>query len=847
MLLTDKEYVDIAKLIPENYPCYAHRDGERRETLTEHTMLCRKYFEKLSEAKNFDRLLENFIGQLASEISEEGRKLIYEMFCNVVIFHDMGKLNPNFQTHQMENSVPVNVTPYGNMGKNHSFLSSVFYLNYYAQKINQNKEEKKILRPFLFINAYVISKHHGALGDFREEYLDKFEDGKTDSDIVETLLKHQGEIYTGEIVLSSKKVKSMSHDCERYMEKLTTAQAVSFYTYERFLYSVLVTCDYYATSEFMQEIVMEEFGNAHDMDSFYKAFEDTDINRSIRKYEKEQYPAGDEELMEVSDINILRNEIFLDSEREFKKHKEERIYYLEAPTGSGKSNMAFHLSLKMTGSGTGLNKIFYVYPFNTLVEQNRKSLEKVFKGKEEIWRQITVVNSVNSMKIDEEREDAYYGKQLLDRQFLNYPVILTTHVSLFDTMFGSGRESAFGFCQLANSVIVLDEIQSYKNTIWAEIITFLKQYALLLNMKVIIMSATLPNLDTLMEEKTPACFLVSNREKYFSHPEFKNRVKLHYDLLEGTQEKEQLYAHISARSEKKKKIVVEFIRKDSAYECYHYFMEEQLSCPVVLMTGDDNLAERERILNLIQSDEVKEKGMLLIATQVIEAGVDIDMDIGYKNISKLDSEEQFLGRVNRSCKKEGDVYFFRCDDPVKIYRDNIQCTKEFSLVQDEMKKFLLEKDFGAYYQIILGEIKRKYNNTMGAENLKCFFTEDVNLLKGNEIAERMKLIEEKNWSMQVFLAYDITDQEGRHLNGSEIWNQYKELLEDSDMNYSKKRILLYEIRTKMNYFIYEIQKTNTFCYDEQIGDIYYIGDGGQYFTDGKLDKEKFNTQIGIFI
>lgn len=74
------------------------------------------------------------------------------------------------------------------------------------------------------------------------------------------------------------------------------------------------------------------------------------------------------------------------------------------------------------------------------------------------------------------------------------------------------------------------------------------------------------------------------------------------------------------------------------------------------LSGDDSIAERKRIL-----DKVKKATdtIILVSTQVIEAGVDIDMDIGYKNISKLDSEEQFLGRINRSCKKEGIAYFLK--------------------------------------------------------------------------------------------------------------------------------------------------------------------------------------------
>ena len=74
----------------------------------------------------------------------------------------------------------------------------------------------------------------------------------------------------------------------------------------------------------------------------------------------------------------------------------------------------------------------------------------------------------------------------------------------------------------------------------------------------------------------------------------------------------------------------------------------QIKC----LTGDDSLYEREKVLKPIMENSLM--GVILVATQVIEAGVDIDMDIGYKNISKLDSEEQFFGRINRSCNKKGE-------------------------------------------------------------------------------------------------------------------------------------------------------------------------------------------------
>lgn len=100
-------------------------------------------------------------------------------------------------------------------------------------------------------------------------------------------------------------------------------------------------------------------------------------------------------------------------------------------------------------------------------------------------------------------------------------MILSTHVSLFNTIFGESQQNLFGFYQLINSVIVLDEIQSYKNSIWTEIIYFLKSLANLFNMKIIIMSATLPNLDRLSQGQSEAIFLLKNSNKFFKTDCFK--------------------------------------------------------------------------------------------------------------------------------------------------------------------------------------------------------------------------------------------------------------------------------------------------------------------------------------
>lgn len=555
--------------------------------------------------------------------------------------------------------------------------------------------------------------------------------------------------------------------------------------------------------------------------------------------------------------------MFLDAEKELSKNKNEDVFFLEAPTGSGKSNVSMNLSFKLFEDNDTLKKIFYVYPFNTLIEQNLNTLNAIFEANNEVLNKIAVINSISPIKMDKDKkkdsnnEDnyEYYAKALLNRQFLNYPVILTTHVSLFNSMFNASKESAFGFHQLANSVVVLDEIQSYKNIIWTEIILFLKGFAKILNMKIIIMSATLPNLNILTNSKENTVKLIKDRNKYFINSLFKDRVKISYELIEEDDTINTLFEHVINNNCENKKILIEFIKKKSAYNFYrdlkdYIDKDDNIKCAVELMTGDDNSIERQRILKSIKSGDVEKEGIILIATQVIEAGVDIDMDIGYKDISKLDSDEQFMGRINRSCKKDGVVYFFNLDKTDGIYKNDVRVNTELSLLDEHMRDILIKKNFDDYYLPVIKLIQEKYNNTFNDSNLEKFFKEDVGLLNFRAVEERMKLIEEDTWSMSIYLCRVIEKDEGNttiNIDGKEVWKNYKKLLTDNSMDYAKKQVELSEVKSKMNYFIYQINKNNDLLYNDKIGELYYIENGEKYFDDEKLNKEKFKKEVGLFI
>ncbi len=853
-----KEYIiPIEDIIVKPELFYAHCDrgnGKNPEILKEHVDRCYHYFEELWKHKNFKAIFENFQKELAPELSDEGIKLFYSLIVNVIIFHDYGKINPQFQSIKMKNTLKKWTAIDCLDGTKHSILSAAIYFDYFYEKIQESllsKDEKNMIHVFMLVNAYVISRHHGNLSRF-EEFLEEFQPNRQLADIFSCM--NQGvfaEVYHGPFCKKGLHAVNMPMQNKRKYDSFSEKQSLQLglYAYIRFLFSVLVSCDYYATSEYDNGIEMSAFGTIENTE-FATQYEQSERVKQIRRLNPESC------VDDKKDINILRNRMFYEAEQTLLKNKDTNIAFIEAPTGAGKSNLAMNCSLKLLDKN--INKIFYVYPFNTLVEQNYDTLEKIY-GQTDIFKSIAVINSITPIplngtrkfweNLDKEENEKFYQKALLDRQFLNYPFILTTHVNLFQIMFGCEREAAISFYQLAGSVVVLDEIQSYKNVLWTEIMMFLQCYSRLLNMKIIIMSATLPKLDMLTGNHEKVVNLIENPEKYFQDARFKKRVALSYELLyqDKKTEMKELYAHVLGQAQKGRKLLMEFITKTSAEKFYHMLTESgREDLQIFCMTGDDNQIDRKRILREMDTAD-KDKAVILVATQVVEAGIDIDMDIGYKDISKLDSEEQFIGRINRNFKRKGVVYFFDMDNESGIYKEDYRVDTAYTLRKDEMKQLLADKNFGKYYDYILKGI-RKYRNDRKNENGIEAFVDNVKKLDFVWISQKMKLIDKNDdWKMSVYFAREITTDTGEIIDGKQVWERYRELLSDMTMNYAKKQILLSEVKSKMSYFIYQIKIDNSLDYNDRIGELYLIEDAEQYFENGRLNTDKFYSQGNLFV
>ncbi|MDR1150796.1 MAG: CRISPR-associated helicase Cas3' [Clostridiales bacterium] len=772
------------------------------ETLIEHSNLTLEYFYEIINAKNLEIPIDNLI----KKISVENFELIKEMFVNAVYLHDIGKKNPYFQANKMKNSY---FSEYFNTTNStqHSTHSSKLYIEYYKtyiEKIDSKSEKIKMLF-VLYAFSYQIAKHHGKLDEFAK--------------------------YRSDELIPKK--------YWMHLDKFKIPH-FEFYILNKLLFSLLVSSDYYATTAYKCNITFNDFGL---------------LNAKTKAVLREKFDIYKNNMECTDGINEIRNAIYAEAQNSLISNIDKNVFYLEAPTGSGKTITSINLALNILENKTEINKVFYIFPFNTLVEQTKMVFDKIFTDSLEI----EVVNSITPIEEDkdeniQEDEETKYNKAYISRLFFHKPFIITTHVNFFNILFGISKEDNFSLWQFANSVIILDEIQSYDNNLWMYMANFFDKYAELLNIKIIIMSATLPKLDYFLEKTTNFMDLiyVDKKEEFFQNKYFKNRVKIEYFKSLKRIEIDELFAKFLEEYPNYKKFLFEFIKKQTARNFFNLLIKNGFE-HVYELSGDDNKAYRHFVIE----ESKKDKPIIIVATQVIEAGIDIDMDIGFKDTSVLDSEEQFMGRINRSCLKSHlnpKACFFNLDNANEIYKNDNRL--EFDLTCDEFKEVLENKDFYSYYKVVLDKIKKtqeSYKN--GLNTLYESFEKSAKLLNYKDMKYRMTLINTQTFTLYFPFTIDISKYEDikefKNLDaefitnglfdGKKVWNKFLQL--NKIDSFVKKEVEKSKINSLMQFFTFNVFKYGSKrpFLGEDIHGFFYIENYSDFITqDGKFDRANFN-------
>ncbi|OIN58183.1 CRISPR-associated helicase Cas3' [Arsenicibacter rosenii] len=544
----------------------------------------------------------------------------------------------------------------------------------------------------------------------------------------------------------------------------------------RLNFSLLTAADYLATSEYMNQAGISDFGVLNQV-ARQKLIH---AARSSKFYNTDAFQLADNATWQPTipternneTLNALRLEMAVQAIRQVRLHPAQRLFYLEAPTGGGKTNISALVTAELLRLDVSLNKVFYVFPFTTLITQTHKALQETWQLNDS---QIGLLHSRGGFQQKEPVEEGDYGKQWknqLANHFAFFSVCLLTHIRFFDILKSNEKDSIYLMHRLANSVVVIDELQSYSPKHWDKMLFWLDHYSRAFNIRFVLMSATLPRingLDVGLSQRPEFVDLLPEAKRYFQNPNFRNRVRFRFDLLEAPNNKtrvikpKELVEAVLAQSETYAEendgrvfTIIEFIYKKSATD-FAGLIGQTFFDEVFVLSGTILEPRRREIINFLKRNSKTSMKVLLITTQVVEAGADIDMDLGFKNISLIDSDEQLAGRVNRNVTKDVcNVFLFKLNEPGILYKhdDRFDVTREKLTVEDH-KQILETKDFSKLYNQVLAG-RNDLNQKVGIENFLTKYLPDVQQLDYEAIHKGFQLIEQQNLSVFIPLLLPVT-------------------------------------------------------------------------------------------
>lgn len=326
------------------------------------------------------------------------------------------------------------------------------------------------------------------------------------------------------------------------------------------------------------------------------------------------------------------------------------LFTLTLPTGAGKTNIGLRTAHTLAKK-LGYSTIVYALPFISIVEQNAKFAKDVF-GVESVQEDHSLMLSGLDDEDEVENEVPEYdipGKEA-DRtmawrrsmrlfRYWGSPVIVTTMVQLWNTIFNPKAGATIDFHRLRSAVVLMDEPQGIDCHLWPELGKVLSFIHERWGTVFILMTATQPKIFE-GTELAPCVRFPFNRHRY----RFVEGKHLLSDLPGLLRE------HIPAFSESSGMLV--FNTRGSARAAYELLKPLFGDAPVFMLSRWMTPRHRRETLDLIKDLERKGETHYLIATQVVEAGVDLDFNWVFRDLAPLDSLIQVAGRCNRSGERE---------------------------------------------------------------------------------------------------------------------------------------------------------------------------------------------------
>ena len=650
---------------------------------------------------------EQSIEEHCLNVARLARELIYEdedscglkdLAYNAGLLHDFGKYRPNFQRYILAAS---GANPSGKVPPKapHAIVGAI--------------EARRLFDDPMIADtlAYCISGHHRGLYDHNE---------------MERRLRHGEHKRWCDACEKLTSVEDLgTTDCDDVGEPYDLQMAI------RMLFSALVDADRLDTERFMTPDLSAERlrikGNYASLCTL-----------------RERLRAKTESFSSAPDTPVNRaRAYFLESCRAHGAESDSGIYTLSLPTGAGKtiSSMAWALEMAIRNHH---DRIIYVIPYTSIITQTAMVFREIF-GEENI------LEHHSEVVVEQQGEDDKSDEQMSRLKFLtenwDAPIILTTNVQFFESLFASKPAKCRKVHSIANSVIVMDEVQALPEGFLSPILSAIDTLSEAFHCSILCCSATQPVYDEDLNSPddgsdyyTPLDTrgdLVPREAKYFVPFD-----RVDYHLEPQTVTSQELADRLAAEHSV---LCVVNSRKDAG-QVYRALRDlPQVNADEVIhLSRSMCSAHLRRAIETIKERMREGKPTKVISTQLIEAGVDLDFPCVWKAHSGLGSIIQAGGRCNREGKMErrGQVFVFSLADGSRPFGNIARgCNATKMLLHKLSNKITDPTDpevIAKYYRLYFKDIP-----DFDTEGIAQDLTEDPEDINFESAAERFKLIDDE--------------------------------------------------------------------------------------------------------
>ena len=436
------------------------------------------------------------------------------------------------------------------------------------------------------------------------------------------------------------------------------------------LFSALVDADYLDTETFMRNGAAPRKGFLNLPELYEK------LENHLKPW---LFPNG-----KVSEINRKRTEI-LKSCLAAAEGKQ-GIYSLTVPTGGGKtvSSLAFALrhALKNADNRT-IDRIIYVVPYTSIIDQTVKTFRSIL-GKENVLEHHSNVDFG-------QRDDSDLDTERLRLAAENWdaPVIVTTSVQFFESLYANKSSRCRKLHNIANSVVVFDEAQMIPVDELLPCVRAIEELAARYHVTAVLCTATQPSLEKFLPAGLLRGEICPNREELYS---FFRRNR--FEHIGAVSQKE-----LAGQMAQNGQVLTIVDTRKQAFELLQLLPEEGRFHLSTLMTP----VHRMWTLRCIRRRLQRGLSCRVAATSLVEAGVDLDFPSVFRAEAGLDSIIQAAGRCNREMKlpELGRVLIYRPEDktPPRIAQ-NVSLTKEvMQCIPDLSSPEAIERYFNALHKL----------------------------------------------------------------------------------------------------------------------------------------------------